>query len=326
MDSAENTVSVSVPSPYVAPLLEGDYLIRLIAEITSRPSEEVEQRLQCEKNRLGYNIMQALREWKIEPHVWSDRLAKFYEGTDAFLYDSLVWNMTPTKNDMRRWIAEFLAHDLARPSRVLSFGDGLGFDSLYLAQAGHEVTYFEVSRDCAAFASRIFADADARINVVSTFDSVQSTSYDAVVCLDVLEHIPQPDQVVGLLASVLRPGGCLIVHAPFWNVHAEEGTHLKSNLTFSGDIKRLYAPHGLAPVAGRLFWDPIVLRKYTPEASTGAPRERCPAAIKFGGLLLRAARVSRLPHLVVAKLLFRRDQRYLRRTDSTSDVGVKAAV
>ncbi|TVT47067.1 MAG: class I SAM-dependent methyltransferase [Denitromonas halophila] len=39
-------------------------------------------------------------------------------------------------------------------------------------------------------------------------------SFDAVVCLEVLEHVPRPDKVVQELSRLLRPGGRIAVSAP----------------------------------------------------------------------------------------------------------------
>lgn len=47
---------------------------------------------------------------------------------------------------------------------------------------------------------------------------------DVIVCIDVLEHLPNPSQAFGLLDRKLRPGGVLLLQAP-WGGHPE---HLES--------------------------------------------------------------------------------------------------
>lgn len=47
-------------------------------------------------------------------------------------------------------------------------------------------------------------------------------SFDSVLCTQVLEHLPNPGQVMNEFHRVLRPGGTLIVTTPqTWGLHAE---------------------------------------------------------------------------------------------------------
>jgi len=134
-------------------------------------------------------------------------------------------------------------------------------------------------------------------------------SFDAIVCLDVLEHVPDPPQLVQKLANWLRPDGTLLVHAPFFYVAPSVGTHLRSNLRYSGDWRRLYAPHRLVPVAGEFFWNPLVLRKEVPSV-----RSSVPWLLRLGGWLLSVARIWTVPHVLVCQhLMLRADRRELSR-------------
>nr|WP_274518156.1 class I SAM-dependent methyltransferase [Candidatus Symbiobacter mobilis] len=45
-------------------------------------------------------------------------------------------------------------------------------------------------------------------------------SFDAILCSEVLEHVPEPTHALDEFARLLKPGGCLILTAPFAsNVH-----------------------------------------------------------------------------------------------------------
>ena len=138
------------------------YLTSLLAEVTSRPPEEIREKLRRERWQIGSNVWDAMRQAGLKPYTWSDELISFYESTDAFLFESVVWNQTALKKQMRRWIIDFLNRDGGGPRRVLIYGDGPGCDVLRFAQAGHHVTYYEVSRRSVRFAQRLFADAEAR--------------------------------------------------------------------------------------------------------------------------------------------------------------------
>ena len=50
---------------------------------------------------------------------------------------------------------------------------------------------------------------------------VEADAFDGVICTEVLEHVPYPDRVITELARILKPGGVLVITAPFTS-----GTHM----------------------------------------------------------------------------------------------------
>ena len=298
--------STAIPASAASPdLLPGNqYFARLLSKTTGRPLDEVQDRLRREHRLLGSNVGDALRQAKLQPHVWSDGLIAFYGTTDAFLYETVVWNQMAEKQTMREWIVQFLGREKNGPQRVFAYGDGPGIDSLRLAQAGHQVTYFEVGDRNLHFARQLFADAKVSVEILSSESAWQTDAYDAVVCLDVLEHVPQPVETVGRLSRLLRPGGRLFVHAPFWLLDGRCATHLRSNLYFSGDWQRLYASNGLAPIDARLFWNPIVLEKPIPGVARKPLNRAARLRLHLGGWLLRLARLSPILHIWTCRRFF----------------------
>lgn len=142
-----------VPPPDVRPLDKNDGLIRLLCEATGESRRVVVHRLIDEEACLGTSVRCDLKNAGVRPHVWSDQLVDFYRTTRSFLYETSVWNRASLKLKMRDWIGRFLAkRACGRGLKVLSFGDGLGFDSVYLAAAGHYVTYCELADQCVPFA------------------------------------------------------------------------------------------------------------------------------------------------------------------------------
>ena len=62
----------------------------------------------------------------------------------------------------------------------------------------------------------------SRIDIVSDITTIPAddASFDAILCSEVLEHVPEPTHALDEFARLLRPGGKLIVTAPFSsNVH-----------------------------------------------------------------------------------------------------------
>jgi SAM-dependent methyltransferase len=296
---------VKVPSPTVHPLDNNDELIRLLCEATGEPRSLVIQRLIDEEACLGTNVRRDLKNAGVRPHVWSDQLVDFYRTTRSFLYETSVWNRAPLKLEMRDWIGRFLAERApGRRLRVLSFGDGLGFDSVYLAAAGHDVTYYEVADECVHFAKQVFAANQQSVNIVQSADSLPAGAFDVVISLDVLEHVPSPPECVGMFARWLKPGGWLLAHSPFFFTSWHRVTHLKSSRKYSG-CKELYRQQGLHPVDGRFFWDPIALEKAslpTKNSDLGA--------VNLGGLLLKFGRYSNVIHCAIAQMKAGTDRRW----------------
>jgi SAM-dependent methyltransferase len=77
---------------------------------------------------------------------------------------------------------------------------------------------------------------DEKVDIRAPADSipVDDGSFDAVVCTEVLEHVPEPSVVLAELHRVLRPGGVLLVTVPLvWFLHEEPHDYYR------------YTPHGL---------------------------------------------------------------------------------
>lgn len=239
---------------------DNSYLVTLIAEITDQPVSLVQQRLEDEKVSPGINVERDFKNWRLIPHVWNNEMSQFYSHSDAFLYELIVWNRNPIKRKSRDWIIEYLARESSSDLAILCLGDGLGFDSLYLAQSGHRVTFFELPGYCEAFARRIIKDSGYPVCIINDESEIPKETYDVVVCLDVLEHVPDPASFVASVVSYLRPGGRAIIHAPFYLVSNRYLTHLKSNQKYSGSLS-LFTRQNLVLIDGNITWNPIVFRK-----------------------------------------------------------------
>lgn len=68
----------------------------------------------------------------------------------------------------------------------------------------------------------------------------EAASFDSILCAEVLEHTPDPAGLVAEMSRVLRPGGRIIVTAPFaFRLHEEPYDYFR------------YTPHGLSSLFER---------------------------------------------------------------------------
>ncbi len=284
------------------PIRLGDeeQVVQWIAEITGKDEQTIREGLRREFEQPGANVMKAFAQESLEPYIWSEELVRFYENTDAFLYELVLWNRNSIKRRMRSYIAKYLEEYDGTGRNILCVGDGLGFDSFYLAQNGQKVTYYEVPGFSHRFASKLFSLADADIKIASEPKQVQSNYYDAVICLDVLEHIKDVPAFVEQLVSFIRPGGVLIVHAPFYMIHPSNPTHLKINRKYSGKLE-LYSNCGLRLINGRFFWNPLVFEKASENNKSHSPQRSALGlfSLRLGGLYWSLGRFSVIPFLWV---------------------------
>ncbi len=94
---------------------------------------------------------------------------------------------------------------------VLDIGCGGGLLTESLARLGAQVTGIDLSPDLLELARRHAAGQGLQITYremsAEQLASQQPASFDVVTCMEVLEHIPDPQQVVRACSQLLKPGG-----------------------------------------------------------------------------------------------------------------------
>ncbi|MFB9844065.1 class I SAM-dependent methyltransferase [Mucilaginibacter ginsenosidivorans] len=79
-----------------------------------------------------------------------------------------------------------------------------------------------------------------KLDIVSDIASIPEPdgAFDAILCSEVIEHIPDPVRVFGEFSRLLRPGGHLILTAPFCSL-----THFAPNHFCTGFSRFFYEYH-----------------------------------------------------------------------------------
>lgn len=100
-------------------------------------------------------------------------------------------------------------------ARLLDVGCGAGLLSEAMARAGADVTAIDLSPELVRIA-RLHAletgtTVDYRLQSVEDLASADSAGFDAVTCMEMIEHVPDPAAIIDACARALRPGGRLFV-------------------------------------------------------------------------------------------------------------------
>ena len=107
----------------------------------------------------------------------------------------------------RQWVAR-LAARLPAGTRVLDAGAGVGQYRPLFAHCQYKAHDF--GREPMTVGNYTPLDFESDIVDIPAPDA----SFDAVICTEVLEHVPEPIKAVRELARLLRPGGLLLLTAP----------------------------------------------------------------------------------------------------------------
>lgn len=100
-------------------------------------------------------------------------------------------------------------------ARVLDVGCGGGLLSEALAKAGADVTAIDLAPELVKIARLHGLESgvtvDYRVQAVEALADEQPGTFDAVTCMEMLEHVPDPAAILAACARLLKPGGQLFV-------------------------------------------------------------------------------------------------------------------
>jgi len=140
---------------------------------------------------------------------WFDKMLAAYRGMGCTDVDAVI--LYHYRERAAYWLQHLLPH-LLPPARILEIGCGIGTFSHWLMQLGFEVTATELSP-----AWRAYISAKLGLDVSDYAPNTRperAGRFDAVVMMDVLEHIPDPHSLFQALANELKKSGAFMAQLP----------------------------------------------------------------------------------------------------------------
>ena len=196
-------------------------LLIYLQQITPNEKIEPEVVVQRIKNARTY-----LRdEWNTINPKTIDEVTQFYVNTDGYLYDLYSW--THNNNMWDLFDKMFTGQE-----RVLDYGCGIGDVAIYLAEKGCDVTAIELDE------SKTIDFAMWRVYQRKLGDKIDFTidyakdKFDAVLAIDVLEHIYFPLRFVTQFGNLLKNKDSFFFTTPSFGDNTEDKNypmHIKDN-------------------------------------------------------------------------------------------------
>jgi len=122
---------------------------------------------------------------------------------------------------------KFAARLLKAQDEVLEVGSGNGVGAIFLAQHTKHVIGLEIKRRDYEASCSINRRGNVKFMLQSVFDHDINRRYDAVVSLDVIEHLPVEEgkKFVQQLARLCKPSGVVIVGTPSIHSYPYQGKY-----------------------------------------------------------------------------------------------------
>lgn len=187
-------------------------MIKALSEFVGKTVEEIEEVIK-------ENSDNAIYQWHTIANV-----NKFYEETDVYMYGLIDFCNTSRINKVIYPIKDSVG------AKILDFGAGIGMIGLAVAE-NNDVDYYDVPSKTQEFAKHLVTKFKQKVNFI-TEEKMRDTTYDIIICMDVLEHLENPMKTVKMLTGLLRPKGIFLTSGLDFSMGPSAPMHLPENVQY----------------------------------------------------------------------------------------------
>jgi 2-polyprenyl-3-methyl-5-hydroxy-6-metoxy-1,4-benzoquinol methylase len=146
----------------------------------------------------------------LETSVEHRRIRSYYEG----YYESEDLEAFPYSEARTSAALAWILREVSRDKRVLDVGCGVGYACAQLARTGFGVAGIDISERALERARSRNPDGDFRQAREDDCLEWDDASFGGLICLGVLEHIPEAPTLLAECARVLEPGAPAVFVVP----------------------------------------------------------------------------------------------------------------
>jgi GT2 family glycosyltransferase/2-polyprenyl-3-methyl-5-hydroxy-6-metoxy-1,4-benzoquinol methylase/Flp pilus assembly protein TadD/spore maturation protein CgeB len=221
-------------------------------------------------------------EWRAGDRNTKAGVDDFYKQTDRYLYNLTRFNYGAMYQGWRGAIKN-LCQQVSeavgdRGFDVLDYGAGIGTNLIDVSGvSGARLHYADLPGKTFDYAQWRFGQRSLDVTALSADgeDALKGRQFDVIICMDVLEHVVDPEAAVRRLINHLNPGGLLVLTVTFYQ--NENGPyHLNCDKFTNESFYSLVEQCGMKEMSS---FSPRVFQKTeVPAAVSNTPQTASPTA------------------------------------------------
>lgn len=143
--------------------------------------------------------------WRISNPRTKEEIEKFYKENPFYIFGLAFWHMKRYQVEFRNEIIKYAKGD------VLDFGGGIGDLCFKLKKMGLNCDYADLGGRIFNFAKWFFEKNGCKIKMIDLTHQEITKKYETIFCIDVIEHISEPEKELKKLSENLKEGGRMII-------------------------------------------------------------------------------------------------------------------
>lgn len=117
-------------------------------------------------------------------------------------------------DERRQAVQDYLASAVPPPARILDVAAAQGNTTLALAELGYSVVWNDIRAELEGYVRLKWEKGDVEYRPGNVLDMAPEPEFDAVLAMEVIEHVAHPDVFMAHMARFLKPEGCLVLTTP----------------------------------------------------------------------------------------------------------------
>ena len=143
-------------------------------------------------------------EWKARNPSSKEEIADFYRTSRGYPDDLNAWHASPARQE---WTTAIVAAAKASQAvRILDVGAGVGHD-LRALRADNPLLVLGAVEPNDSMRQELY---DAGFDTYACIEDVKARELDMIICIDVLEHVPDPGALTEAICRLIRLGGIVV--------------------------------------------------------------------------------------------------------------------